>query len=165
MSDLVTERLVLHPLTVSESERLVSGEPDGVDRWAPGYPTPGDVIAATRFLGTCANTDTPQGAPFGNYEIRRREDGHAIGGIGFHGLPDESGSVTIGFGLSPAVRGQGYASEALRALLQFAREQGVTRVKGDTDHDNAASQHVLTAAGMRPTGQDEHLRFFEITWA
>ncbi|GAA1247248.1 hypothetical protein GCM10009665_42790 [Kitasatospora nipponensis] len=152
-------------MTVAESQRLVSGEPDGVDRWAPGYPTPGDVIAATRFLGTCANTDAPQGAPFCNYEIRRREDGHAIGGIGFHGLPDESGGVTIGFGLSPAVRGQGYASEALRALLQFAREHGVTRVKGDTDHDNAASQHVLTAAGMHPTLQDERLRSFEITWA
>jgi RimJ/RimL family protein N-acetyltransferase len=164
MSDLVTARLVLHPLTVSESERVAAGEPDGDDRWAPGYPTVGDVSAATRFLGICANSSNPQGQPFGNYEIRRRADGQAIGGIGFHGFPDENGSVTIGFGLSPAARGQGYASEALRELVLFARARGVTCVKGDTSHDNIASQHVMTAAGMQPTHQDEHVRYFETAW-
>lgn len=140
----------------------MAGEPDGDARWAPGYPTIGDVFAARRFLDTCANTGDPR--PFGNFEIRRRADGQAIGGIGFHGPADENGSVTIGYGLSPEARGQGYASEALRALLQFARARGVTCVKGDTEHDNLASQHVMTAAGMRPVGEDEHVRYFEITW-
>jgi len=162
MSDLVTARLVLHPMTASESERVVAGESDCGTRWAPGYPTDGDVSAARRFLDTCANTGDPQ--PFGNYEIRRRADGQAIGGIGFHGHADENGSVTVGYGLSPSARGQGYASEALRALLLFAQSRGVTCVKGDTGHDNIASQHVMTAAGMRPTDQDEHVRYFGITW-
>ncbi|WP_055590086.1 GNAT family N-acetyltransferase [Peterkaempfera griseoplana] len=162
MGDLVTARLVLHPLTVGEAERLVAGEPDGGSRWAPGYPTDGDVSAARRFLGTCADTGDPQ--PFGNYEIRHREDGQAIGGVDFHRPPDENGSVTIGYGLVPSARGKGYASEALRELLLFARAQGVTGVKGDADHDNTASQHVMTAAGMRPAGQDERVRYFEITW-
>jgi RimJ/RimL family protein N-acetyltransferase len=162
MGDLVTERLVLHPMTVGEAERVVAGESDSGDRWAPGYPTDGDVVAARRFLGTCADTGDPQ--PFGTYEIRRREDGRAIGGLGFHGPADENGSVTIGYGLVPSARGKGYASEALRGLLLLARSHGVTRVKGDADHDNVASQHVMTAAGMRPVGQDERVRYFEIAW-
>ncbi|WP_336216324.1 GNAT family protein [Nonomuraea sp. LPB2021202275-12-8] len=53
---------------------------------------------------------------------------------------------------------------ALRGLLLFARARGVTCVKGDTDHDNIASQHVMIAAGMRPAGQDERVRYFEIAW-
>jgi hypothetical protein len=53
----------------------------------------------------------------GNYEIRRREGGQAIGGVGFCGPADENGRVTIGYGLIPSARGQGYASEALRGLL------------------------------------------------
>ncbi|MFF4078775.1 GNAT family N-acetyltransferase [Streptomyces sp. NPDC001777] len=163
MSDLVTARLVLHPMTVGEAERLVAGEPDGDARWAPGYPADGDVFAARRFLGACADTGDPR--PFGNYEIRRREDGRIIGGMGFHGPMDESGSVTIGYGLVPSARGKGYASEALRELLLFARAHGVTRVKGDADHDNVASHRVMTAAGMRPAGEDERVRYFEITWA
>ncbi|MEW1638516.1 GNAT family N-acetyltransferase [Streptomyces sp. NPDC093801] len=162
MDDVVTERLLLHPMTIGEAERLLAGEPDGGDRWAPGYPTEGDASAAGRFLGTCADTGDPH--PFGNYEIRLREDGRAIGGIGFHGPADAHGSVTIGYGLVPSARGSGYASEALRALLLLARSRGITRVKGDADHDNTASHHVMTAAGMRPAGQDERVRYFEITW-
>jgi RimJ/RimL family protein N-acetyltransferase len=162
MGDLVTVRLVLHPMTAAESERVVRGEPDGDARWAPGYPTPGEVSAARRFLEACASTGDPR--PFGNYEIRLREDGRAIGGMGFHGPPDENGAVSIGYGLVPSARGKGYASEALRELLRFARARGVTCVKGDTDHENTASQHVMTAAGLRPAGADERLRYFEITW-
>ena len=162
MSDVVTARLVLHPMTISEAERVMAGEPQSGARWAPGYPTDGDVTAARRILGAYPYTGDPQ--PFGNYEIRRREDGQAIGGVGFHGPPDETGSVRIGYGLIPSARGNGYASEALRGLLLFARARGVTRVKGDTDHDNIASQHVMTAAGMQPAGEDEGVRYFEIAW-
>jgi RimJ/RimL family protein N-acetyltransferase len=163
MGDLVTARLVLHPMTATEAERVVAREPDDGVRWAPGYPTDGDVAAAGRFLGTCAETGDPQ--PFGNYEIRDRESGRAIGGLGFHGPADENGTVTIGYGLAPSARGRGYASEALRGLLLFARTSGVTRVRGDADHDNIASQRVMTAAGMRPAGQDEHVRYFETVWS
>jgi RimJ/RimL family protein N-acetyltransferase len=162
MGDLVTARLVLHPMTVSEAERVVAGESDSGARWAPGYPTDGDVSAARRFLGTCANTGDPQ--PFGNYEIRRLENGQAIGGLGFHGPADENGSVTIGYGLIPSVQGRGYASEALRALLAFARARGVSCVEGDTTHDNVTSQHVMTAVGMRLVAEDGRLKHYKIAW-
>ncbi|MFE7835479.1 GNAT family N-acetyltransferase [Streptomyces sp. NPDC057474] len=162
MNDLVTERLVLHPMTVGEAERLAAGVPPGGARWAPGYPADGDVFAAGRFLDICATTGDPW--PFGTFEIRLRENGQAIGGLGFHGPSDANGSVTIGYGLVPSARGKGYASEALRELLLFTRAHGATRVKGDADHDNIASQHVMTAAGMRPTGEDERVRYFEIAW-
>ena len=147
-NDLVTARLILHLMTASEAEQMMAGEPESGARWAPGYPTDGDVIAARRFLGACASTGDPR--PFGNYEIRLREDGRAIGGVGFHGPADEDGCVTIGYGLIQSARGKGYASEALRGLLLFARAHGVTCVKGDADHVNVASQHVMMAAGMRP---------------
>ncbi|MDX3854525.1 GNAT family N-acetyltransferase [Streptomyces sp. AK02-01A] len=162
MDDLVTERLVLHPLSVMEAERVASGEPDDGDRWAPGYPADGDMVGARRFLTTCAITGDP--APFGAYEIRIREDGRAIGGLGFHGAPDENLVVTIGYGLIPSARGRGYASEALRRLLRFARESGIVRVGGDADLDNIASQRVMTAAGMRLVGEDEQLRYYDIAW-
>ncbi|MEU3184158.1 GNAT family N-acetyltransferase [Streptomyces sp. NPDC006923] len=162
MDDLVTERLVLHPLTVVEAERVASGEPDDGDHWAPGYPADGDMVGARRFLTTFAITGDP--GPFGAYEIRTREDGRAIGGLGFHGAPDENRVVTIGYGLIPSVRGRGYASEALRGLLRFARERGIVRVRGDADLDNIASQRVMTAAGMRFVGEDGQLRYYDITW-
>lgn len=146
---------------ISEAERVLAGDPDDA-RWEPGYPDEGDAFAARRFLNTCASTGDP--GPFCNYEIRRREDGRAIGGVGFHGTPDENGRVTIGYGLIPSARGKGYASEALRGLLAFARAHGVTSVEGDTGHDNTSSQHVMAAVGMRLTAEDERLKYYKITW-
>ncbi|NDZ77257.1 GNAT family N-acetyltransferase [Streptomyces sp. SID10853] len=159
--DLVTARLVLHPLTVDEAERLVAGRAAEGDRWAAAYPTAGDISAARRFLAACAAGGAPHP---GAYEIRRRGDAYAIGGVDFHGPPDEEGSLTIGYGLVPAAQGKGYASEAVRAVLNSARARGFTRVKGDADHENAASHRVMTAVGMTLTGQDERVKYYEVAW-
>jgi RimJ/RimL family protein N-acetyltransferase len=161
MTDLYTERLVLRSMTPQEAERIVSGTPGEGDLWGPGYPDAMDVKGATDLLKACASTGDP--SPFGNYEIRRRGDGRAIGGIGFNGTPDAEGTVTVGYALNVSARGRGYASEALRGLLAFCRSQGITLVKADADLDNLASQRVMSAAGMRPVGADSRVRYFE--WA
>jgi RimJ/RimL family protein N-acetyltransferase len=158
MDSLRTDRLVLHPLSPTEAEHVVAGDPGDAGGWGPGYPTEGDVVAARRFLEVCADTGDPR--PFSNYEIRVA--GLAVGGAGFLGGPDEDGGVTIGYGLAPAARGQGYATEAVRALLEFARSQGVRRVRADTDHDNTASQHVLTRAGLALVAEDAELKHYRI---
>ena len=163
MNDLVTERLVLHPLSPEDAERVAASLPRDTDRWAPGYPADGDVKEATDYLALCASTGDPR--PFGAYEIRRRGDGRAIGGVGFHRPPDENGVVTIGYGLVEAARGHGYATEALRGLLAFARANGVILVRGDADLDNVASQRVMASAGMRQVGEDDRVKYYETTWA
>ncbi|MFD9792803.1 GNAT family N-acetyltransferase [Streptomyces sp. NPDC059070] len=162
MESLVTPRLVLHPMDVRGAKSLASGTPAEGVLWAAGYPAEADLGVARRYLETCERAGDPQ--PFGPYEIRRREDGRIIGGLGFHGEPDQEGAVTIGYGLVPAAQGRGYATEALRALLRFARAQGITRVNGDADHQNIASQRVMTAAGMLPVGEDERVKYFAVEW-
>ncbi|WP_030566669.1 GNAT family N-acetyltransferase [Streptomyces aureocirculatus] len=163
MENLVTARLLLRPMTQETATRVVGRAPAADDRWAPGYPTDGDVESATDYLGHCARTGDPQ--PFGDYEVVRRADGLVIGSLGFNRPPDEDGTVTVGYGLVEAARGHGYAAEALRALLDLARQRGVTCVRGDADHGNVASQHVMTAAGMRFTGEDARVKYYETTWA
>ncbi|WP_171170757.1 GNAT family N-acetyltransferase [Streptomyces sp. I05A-00742] len=162
MEDLTTPRLILHPLTPAEAERLVARTPAPDDRWAPDYPTDGDVESAQDHLGHCATTGDPQ--PFGDYEIRRRDDGLVIGSLGFHRPPDAEGTVSIGYGVAESARGKGYAGEALSALLAMARDRGITRVKGDADLDNIASQRVMETAGMRFVGEDERVKYYETDW-
>lgn len=154
----MTDRLVLHPFTVAEAERLVEAGPAPAD----GYPTAVDVAVARRYLGVCASDGDPR--PFGAYEIRVRADGRAIGGAGFHAAPDDDGTVTIGYGLVEAARGHGYAAETLRELLRFARAAGAARVRGDTDRGNVASQRVMAAAGMRLVAEDDALKYYELAW-
>lgn len=156
IENVTTERLVLRPMTVDRAERVVGREPGPDDRWAEGYPDAGDVRSADGFLRGFAERGDP--GVFRTYEIRL--DGVTVGGIGFHGPPDEIGVATVGYGLLPQVRGNGYASEALRALVEVARVAGAAGVKGDADLTNPASHRVMEAAGMRCVAEDEKLRHF-----
>ncbi|MCF3964199.1 GNAT family N-acetyltransferase [Streptomyces fuscigenes] len=155
-----TARLLLHPLSVDEAERVVAAEAGPGDRWAPGYPDAFDVKGVSAFLATCSISGDP--TPFGTYEIRRRSDGRAIGGLGFHGPPDADDIVTVGYSVIASEHGRGYATEALRGLLAHLRALGVRGVRGDTDHTNVASQRVMRAAGMRPAGVDDRLRYYAL---
>jgi RimJ/RimL family protein N-acetyltransferase len=52
----------------------------------------------------------------------------AIGSIGVHGPPDDGGRLEVGCRIHPSCRDQGYAAEALRALLDWTTARfGVTR--------------------------------------
>lgn len=158
-----TPRLSLHPIDQPEARRIVARAPSPGDSWAPDYPFDGDLAAVGSFLR--ASEQHGEQRPFGYYQLRRRCDGVAVGGIGFKGRP-EGGAVEIGYGLVPSARGQGYATEALRALLELAAGLGVTTVRADTDLDNVASQRTLEHAGFRQTDADAdadaELRYYEI---
>ena len=80
------------------------------------------------------------------------KDGKHIGDLSFKGLgPD--GAAEIGYGISEAHQGKGFASEAVDAAVKWAlRQPGVRCVEAETDPDNRASQRVLEKCGFLPTG-------------
>ena len=156
---IVTPRLRMVQLDVDEAIALVDGR-GGSDRpWAPGYPDDGALVAAG-FVMTAAQHGRDLG-PYGTYEIIRRSDGAVIGAAGFLGKPDETGAVRVGYGLAESARGHGYATEALKALLGWARGQdGLTCVLADTTRTNVASQRVMERAGMHRVGEDGELLYY-----
>lgn len=156
--DTETERLVLHPVDREEARRIHDRAPAGNDRWADDFPFGGDVAATGALLQATALRGDQR--PFGYSLLRRRSDGLAIGGIGFKG-PPEDGALEVGYGLAPSARGQGYATEALIAMLGIAAGLGVAVVRADTEPDNVASQRTLEKAGFLPAGGDRALRWFE----
>jgi predicted acetyltransferase len=52
-----------------------------------------------------------------------------------------------GYAVVPWKRRRGYATQALKALLPFAKAEGLRYVDITTDPDNIASQGVITACG------------------
>lgn len=152
-------RVQIHPIDVSEGERIVARRPGPDDSWASDFPFEGDVGAVGAFLRATAAHG--QQRPFGYYRITRLADRRTIGGIGFKGRPDDDGAVEIGYGLAPSARGHGYATEAVAALLDLAAEQRLSRVIADTTLDNVASQRTLIRAGFRLLGADDELHHYE----
>ena len=87
------------------------------------------------------------------FKATLREDGTIIGGAAFKGPPSEDGFVEIAYGIEPDHQGHGFATEAARALIAFARQTaGVRVVRAHTKHDNIASSRVLTKCGFRFVG-------------
>lgn len=73
-----------------------------------------------------------------------------VGAVGIH--PDEHGHE-LGYWLTPAAWGRGYATEAGRAMLGVARyAMGLRRLNSGHFLDNPASGHVLTKLGFRRVG-------------
>jgi RimJ/RimL family protein N-acetyltransferase len=157
MTDLRTPRLQLHPIDVGEGRRIVARSPEPGDSWADDFPFEGDVGAVGVFLR--ASAEGGEQRPFGYYRISRLADGRAIGGIGFKGRPKD-GLIEIGYGLAPSARGNGFAAEAVSAILTLAATQGITRVLAVTTPDNVASQRTLLRAGFqRVDADDGHFQY------
>jgi RimJ/RimL family protein N-acetyltransferase len=157
--DLLTPRLCLHPLTVEESRRIVDETPNAQDRWADGFPREDDRDGVRGFLHLASSGIDP--APFGTYRVDL--DSVAVGTIGFFGPPDDDGQVMLGYGLVPAARGHGYATEAVGRLVELCRShQGVRAMFADTDTDNLASQRVLTKNGFEFVREADALRYYRL---
>lgn len=103
---------------------------------------------------------------YGWYAIRRSKaesPARVVGAGGFLGPPTPEGEVEIGYSLLPEARGQGFATELVRALLEHAlAHREVRRVVAHTADGNEASAAVLTRAGFSlagPGAEPGHLRF------
>ncbi len=81
-----------------------------------------------------------------------------IGDAGFKGQPDADGTIEIGYSVFPAYRRQGYAWEAVRALVDWAfAQRGVMHISAECETGNVASIRILEKLGMRCQGQDGSL--------
>jgi len=86
---------------------------------------------------------------FGLYAVERKEGGSPIGICGLV-KRDFLEDVDIGFALLPEFRGKGYAHEAARATMSYAREVvGLDRIVAITSPDNDASARLLEKIGLR----------------
>ncbi|MBB4764646.1 GNAT family N-acetyltransferase [Amorphoplanes digitatis] len=78
----------------------------------------------------------------------------AVGAAGFHGPPDGSGMVEIGYRIDPVHRRRGYARAALEALLaRAAGEPEVRRVRVSIRPDNLPSSRLALQYGFRQIGE------------
>ncbi|MEU6288672.1 GNAT family N-acetyltransferase [Streptomyces sp. NPDC046988] len=154
------ERLTLQGVTPAAATDLAAGG-DGGFEWVGGGPFQGTRDAAGMLLK--AYEGGVHRPDWGVFALVRREDGLAVGGMGFHGPPDEDGRVEIGYDLAEAARGHGYATEALRALSAWALARDeVTSVFATTERANVASQAVITRAGFTRVAGDEGQLAYEL---
>ncbi|MDR3081760.1 MAG: GNAT family N-acetyltransferase, partial [Streptomyces sp.] len=147
------ERLTLEGVTPAAATDLAAGGTGGFE-WLDGGPFEGTRNAAGALVN--AYRDGVHRPEWGMFVLVRSEDGRAVGGMGFHGAPDQEAKVEIGYDLVVGARGNGYATEALRALTAWAlAKDGVSTVTAVVERANIPSQGVVSRAGFTQVGEDE----------
>ena len=133
-ADLITPRLDLRSWTTAEATAVLDGRRR--PHWAGDFPADGDQVVAGLF------GEFPDwlGA-FGHRQIVERSSGLVVGSLGLF-WPPADGAVEIGYGVVASRRGLGYASEATRALTDFAFTAGVHTVHAGVELSNPASVHA-----------------------
>ena len=141
---LETARLVMTVPDISEAleifERYAS-DPE-VTKYL-GWPTHQHVADTEGFIAFSASQWEREG--MGAYLIRSRDDGRLLGstGLGRAGQPAESCRAMTGYVLAKDAWGHGYATEALRAMVEVAQSIGVVSLSALCHPEHRASVHVL----------------------
>ena len=142
MKDIVvkTERLRIHVASQEEMEQFIKSQTVDILK-----------LAYTEMLNGCLN-NPDQWEWYAIWMIELK-DGTHIGELCFKGL-DSNGIAEIGYGISEQYQHNGYASEAVKAVSEWALAQpGVNAVESETDPDNKASQRVLEKCGFVRNGK------------
>lgn len=83
------------------------------------------------------------------WAIARPGEDRLIGTVTLHSLSPSNRRSEIGYMLSPKHQGQGYATEAVRAVLVFAFERmDLHRIEADLHPDNAPSVRLVERLGF-----------------
>lgn len=99
----------------------------------------------------------------GRLDEASRVGRRVLGSVIFHGRPDADGVVEVAYGIERHSQGQGVASEALAAQVQWALAQdGVRTVRATTPPWHAGSRRVLEKCGFVHIGDDEHESLGEV---
>ncbi|MET0211160.1 MAG: GNAT family protein [Burkholderiaceae bacterium] len=123
-----------------------------------------DAARAAAFLRAQATLDLAAGDCWMMCALERRADGRMIGEVGMY-IGGAQSSGDIGWSIHPDFQGHGYATEAARALLDYAfGTRGLHRVTANGDARNGASTRVMERLGMRREGFFLQSRLADGAW-
>lgn len=143
-----TDRLLLRPAWPEDAQALQAAISDeAVIRNLAQAPWPYRLGDAERFVALPRDPSLPDFLIFS----RTRASPRLVGGIGL--MRAEEG-VELGYWIARPYWGLGFASEAGRAVIEYADTAlRLPRLTAGHFVDNPASGHVLHKLGFRPTGE------------
>jgi RimJ/RimL family protein N-acetyltransferase len=149
-TSLETERLILRRFTPDDLELLVEldSDPEVTRYLNGGSPTPREVVerdALPRFL---RSNERAHGV--GQWATVEKASGDFLGRVFLRIMDSDHPEVLdLGYRLHRAAWGQGYATEAARALIRAAfADPSIQRITAGAIADNIASRRVMEKAGL-----------------
>jgi RimJ/RimL family protein N-acetyltransferase len=160
---IATERLVLRRFRASDAAALAAyrsaPEVARYQSWDAPFPAEKAVVAVRNFAA-----GTPDRPGHFQYGIEHAADRVLIGDV-YVRLHDNLKQAEIGFTLAPAYQKRGYATEAVRAVLdRLFRLQGLHKVTGECDARNKASAALMERLGFQREGLLRQQTYIKGEW-
>ncbi len=136
-----------------------------------GFPFARDVVdtSVLRALGMklkkMALADPSTHLWYTYWLIVLKAENVGAGLVGFKGYPNESGSTEIGYGISPRFQNQGYMTEAVRGLVDWAFLHPFCQTVTATTVKNPASNRLLEKLGAELVEQSRDTSSWKINRA
>ena len=147
---LETSRLVIRQFCDSDLEPFVAYRNDPEVYRYQGWKTPYLREYAVDFIAKAQAISPGVPGEWLQFAIECKESGKMLGDIAFHITRSNPRQAYLGYTLARSSWGQGYASEAVRKILDYLfRVLDLHRVIADCDVDNTASIRLLERLGFR----------------
>lgn len=162
-----SQRLILQPLTHDQLIKYIKND-DSLE--AELHLKPTKKIITPELREALEETILPNVADTGKnhlfstlWTIILKDEQQMVGDLCFVGEPDEEGEIEIGYGTYEEFRGNGYMTEAVGCVLEWAKKQGnVKSVFAETAKDNPASFAILVKNHFKKVGETTHLFYWKL---
>lgn len=153
--EISTDRLVIRNWTLDDAEAALAiyGSPEVTHWLTPAMDRVGDVAAMRSVLHAWQEAQPNLLTPRGRWAVERKEDNKVIGGLGIRLLPPFEDDLELSWQLTPDAWGHGYATEAGRALLEWAFTQDAEELFAVARPNNRRAIAVAERLGMRWVGE------------
>ena len=153
-SPLTTDRLVIRDWSIDDAEAAqeIYGSADVMHWLTPAMEQINDVAAMRSVLHAWQEAQPNLLPPRGRWAVQRREDGQVIGGLSIRLLPPYDEDLELSWQLLPGVWGHGYATEATRALIEWAFTQDTEELFAVARPNNVRAVATAKRLGMQWVG-------------
>ena len=152
MAEIWTDRLYLRDFVAEDWTAVFAYQSDPrylrYYRWTKRY-----EVEVQKFVQIFLNHQVAEPRYKYQFAVVLRENGHLIGNCGVRKESADSLIADMGYEIDPNQWGQGYATEAATAVLEFGfTELRVHRIWANAISENLGSRRVLEKIGMRYEG-------------
>jgi RimJ/RimL family protein N-acetyltransferase len=152
---LTTGRLIIRDWSVDDAEAALAiyGSPHVAHWLTPAMDRVGDVAAMRSVLLAWQESQPNLLTPRGRWAVQRRDNDAVIGGLGIRLLPPYEDDLEVSWQLNPEAWGEGYATEAGRALIAWAFTQDTEELFAVARPNNVRATATAKRLGMQWVGE------------
>ena len=152
MNLITTSRLYLRRFTESDTEAYAEIM---LNPSVTQYLGDGSNFSKENAAKVLARFESVWDAGYGIFAVIERASSKLIGYCGIRQIPD--GRVELLYAYAPSVWGKGYATEAGKAVLDYAKKNfDIARIIAMSYPQNGGSIGVIKKLGFESIGQEEH---------